>query len=43
MLDRARHMLVTELSMARRIPDTEAIAVMDRALAKASLMLPAVF
>jgi CarD family transcriptional regulator len=43
MLDRARHMLVTELSMARRIPDTEAIALMDRALAKASLMLPAVF
>jgi CarD family transcriptional regulator len=43
MLDRARHMLVTELSMARRIPDTEAIAIMDRALAKASLMLPAVF
>ena len=42
MLDRARHMLVTELSMARRIPDSEAIAMMDRALAKAGLMLPAV-
>jgi CarD family transcriptional regulator len=42
MLDRARHMLVTELSIARRIPDTEAIALMDRALAKANLTLPAV-
>jgi CarD family transcriptional regulator len=42
MLDRARHMLVTELSIARRIPDMEAIALMERALAKASLMLPAV-
>ena len=43
MLDRARHMLVTELSMARRIPDSEAITIMDRALAKAGLMLPALF
>ena len=43
MLDRARHMLVTELSMARRIPDGEAILLMDRALAKAGLMLPAIF
>jgi len=43
MLDRARHMLVTELSMARRIPDSEAIALMDRALSKSNLMLPAVF
>ena len=43
MLDRARHMLVTELSIARHIPDTEAIALMERALAKASLTLPAVF
>jgi CarD family transcriptional regulator len=42
MLDRARHMLVTELSIARRIPDTEAIAVLDRALAKANLAFPAI-
>jgi CarD family transcriptional regulator len=42
MLDRARHMLVTELSIARRIPDIEATALMERALAKAGLMLPAV-
>src|ERR1051326_2635082 len=32
MLDRARHMLVTELSMARRIGESEAITLMDRAL-----------
>jgi CarD family transcriptional regulator len=43
MLDRARHMLVTELSMARRMPDSEATALMDRALAKAGLTLPAVY
>jgi CarD family transcriptional regulator len=43
MLDRSRHMLVTELSTARRIPDTEAIALMERALAKANLTLPALF
>jgi hypothetical protein len=36
-------MLVTELSMARRIPDSEAILIMDRALAKTGLMLPAVY
>jgi CarD family transcriptional regulator len=43
MLDRARHMLVAELSMARRIGDSEATTLMDRALAKAGLMLPAVY
>jgi CarD family transcriptional regulator len=43
MLDRARHMLVTELSIARRIPDTEATALMDRALAKANLVLPGLY
>ena len=42
MLDRARHMLVTELSMARRISESEATTLMERALAKASLALPAV-
>ena len=42
MLDRARHMLVTELSMARRIPETEAVTLLERALGKAHLMLPPV-
>jgi len=41
MLDRARHMLLTELSIARRIPDTEALALLERALVKANLTLPA--
>jgi len=42
MLDRARHMLVTELSMARRVPEAEAISLLQKALAKAHLMLPPV-
>jgi CarD family transcriptional regulator len=42
MLDRARHMLVTELTMARRIPEIEAVAALQKALGKAHLMLPAV-
>jgi len=40
MLDRARHMLVTELSTARRVPDVDAVTMLERALAKASLALP---
>jgi len=42
MLDRARHMLVTELTMARRVQEPEAILLLQRALAKAHLMLPPV-
>jgi CarD family transcriptional regulator len=42
MLDRARHMLVTELTMARRVPETEAAALLQKALAKAHLTLPPV-
>jgi CarD family transcriptional regulator len=42
MLDRARHMLVTELTMARRIPETEAVTVLQKALGKAHLTLPPV-
>ena len=41
MLDRARHLLVTELSTARHIPDPEALALLERTLAKANLVLPA--
>lgn len=40
MLDRARHMLVTELSIARQIPEGDATQVLQKALAKASLILP---
>jgi CarD family transcriptional regulator len=42
MLDRARHMLVTELSMARRVPELEAVTQLQRALGKAQLTLPPV-
>jgi CarD family transcriptional regulator len=43
MLDRARHMLVSEVSTSRNVPDVHATAVLQRALAKASLSLPASF
>jgi len=42
MLDRARHMLVSEISIARRIPEDEAVASLQKALGKASLTLPPV-
>jgi len=40
MLDRARHMLITELAITRQIDEGEARQVLERALAKASLRLP---
>jgi CarD family transcriptional regulator len=40
MLDRARHMLVTELSISRDLPEFEAANLLQAALAKASLSLP---
>jgi CarD family transcriptional regulator len=42
MLDRARHLLVMELSIARGISETDAVASLEKALAKASLVLPPV-
>ena len=42
MLDRARHMLVSEISIARNVPEIHAVGLMQRALAKAGLVLPAV-
>jgi len=41
MLDRARHMLVSEISIARNVPEITAAAIMQRALGKAGLTLPA--
>jgi CarD family transcriptional regulator len=41
MMDRARHMLVSEISIARNVPDITATALMQRALGKAGLQLPA--
>jgi CarD family transcriptional regulator len=41
MLERARHMLVSEISIVRKAPEACAVALLDRALAKAGLVLPA--
>ena len=42
MLDRARHMLVSEVSISRNVPEIHAVSMLQRALAKAGLTLPAV-
>jgi CarD family transcriptional regulator len=41
MLERARHMLVSEISISRGIPEISAMSVLQRALGKAGLVLPA--
>jgi CarD family transcriptional regulator len=41
MLDRARHMLVSEISIVRNVPEIYAVNMLQRALAKAGLALPA--
>ena len=41
MLDRARHMLDSEISIARDAPEIHALVLMERALAKSGLTLPA--
>ena len=40
MLDRARHMLITEISVSRGMPVAQATQLIEKALAKASLKLP---
>jgi len=40
MLDRARHMLVTEIAIARGIGEAQATALLEKYLAKAELALP---
>jgi CarD family transcriptional regulator len=40
MLDRARHMLVSEISISRGVPDVHATGMLQRSLAKAGLTLP---
>ena len=40
MLDRARHMLLSEISISRGIPEITALSVLQRALGKAGLTLP---
>src|SRR5262245_512253 len=41
MLDRSRHMLVSEISIARSVPEIHATSMLQKALAKAGLTLPA--
>ena len=41
MLERARHMLVSEISISRAVSELHAVNVLQRALAKAGLTLPA--
>lgn len=40
MLQRARHLLVTELSTSRGLPEAQAIELLQKALGKASLSFP---
>lgn len=40
MLERARHMLVSEISISRSVSELHAVNVMQRALSKAGLTLP---
>ena len=40
MLDRARHMLITELTISRGLRELEAVDLIQKALRKASLCLP---
>ncbi|HLI83888.1 MAG TPA: CarD family transcriptional regulator [Bryobacteraceae bacterium] len=42
MLDRARHMLLSEISISRNVPELHAISMLQRSLAKAGLPLPPV-
>ena len=42
MLDRSRHLLVSELAIARGVRESEAEALMEKALNKAALTMPAV-
>jgi CarD family transcriptional regulator len=41
MLDRARHMLITELSISRGLREMDVVDLIQKALGKASLSLPA--
>jgi CarD family transcriptional regulator len=40
MLDRARHMLITEISICRSLSESDAIDLLQKALAKSSLTFP---
>jgi CarD family transcriptional regulator len=40
-LERSRHMVITETSIAKAVPECEAIVLIGRALAKSGLLMPA--
>jgi CarD family transcriptional regulator len=40
MLERARHMLISEISTSRSVPDVHAASMLQRALGKAGLTIP---
>ena len=40
LFDRARHMLASEISIARNVPEVRAVKMLERALAKAGIALP---
>jgi CarD family transcriptional regulator len=42
MLDRARHMLLSEISISRSVPEIHATSMLQRSLSKAGLQLPPV-
>jgi CarD family transcriptional regulator len=42
MLDRARHMLVSEIATARNVPEIHAVSMLQRAVGNAGLTLPPV-
>ena len=41
MLERARHMLVAEISISRNVSEIQALGILQRSLEKSGLMLPA--
>jgi CarD family transcriptional regulator len=41
MLDRARHMLISEIAVSRSVAEVDAVEMLQKALSKASLALPA--
>ncbi len=40
LMERARHMLVSEISLARGLSGVQAVGLLERAVAKAGLRLP---
>ncbi len=43
MLEKARQMLVAEVSVAKALDETKAVALLDRSLAKSDLRMPSVY